>query len=352
MDRDLLPTADCGPGGETVGGLPAVTCPTPEPVAYSYDIGAQYATDPLGPGSGVAFVVGVVGAIAPDPGDSMTFIEIALPTADEAPAAGDEPGPETPSDFQTMGEVPNLFFIPLSAGNIPFDLGTPLYIRMRVTDANGCASTFLAYFPEGVLTPPDDTPILVSVNGGPYTELVAHGDDVDPENPETMAVVDEPGVCPPGNKALAVYPGCGAFPVQLDTDGEPLEVTGVGGNAVEVTGVGGDPVTVTPAALPLPVTIEPAAPTVAAVTYGALFSTDGTFQEGEVPAGAREVTIRYHLADGAAASLLAWPLARATGSEPVDGEQVTLRAPEGKTLPAIDLQVTATGAGFDWVAIA
>lgn len=253
--RPLIPGAEC----ENVGGLPSVACAPAVAVAYDVPLVGQWNPEPIE--MTPTLVVGAaVSTLDPEPPGPivaesafsiMTGVPPVMPTEDDIP---------TEDAWQVFGIDPAAtflgFLLPVPIVGEFIQLGTPVWFRMRTTDALGCTTTAWVYFPEGIPeTATDDVPVVLFAGGDQYEITVEGAPADDEEGPlaeETIMVTPE---CLPARRAVAVAPAC-EFPVQIDA---PVEIDG----AVEVTVPEGEPLPVAvevPEGETLPVSFEFPAP--------------------------------------------------------------------------------------------
>lgn len=227
MDRTAIPTAPCD---DTVGGLPAVTCPQTEPTAYTFDFGARYADAGEAPPDG-ALALGILdgdGSITPGGHTFAGAIDIASPPTPitGAPTAADVPGSWQTVSPPVDGQV--ILGLPILTSFGAFEPGDPIWIRLSITDDAGCVITAYVYLVRP-LTVADDVDVYASLDGGDtwHTFAVPGGSAPDPVV-ETFA--DFLPTCPAARKALAVTPGCSGvpFPVQGVEGGVPVAVVSAG----------------------------------------------------------------------------------------------------------------------------
>lgn len=212
--RSLIP----GPACDTIGGLPALACPAVEPSHLNAQFSAQWngemAPEEARPVLAFGVLFSAVSGFAL-PADVMTWeyapalpgVPPVIPTEDDIPwvwtqlATGDDP--------EFFG-----FMVPLEAVGTVF-LATPSWFRFIATDARGCTSTLLVYFPEGLPDTSDvDLPVVVFVQGQQFDLVVPATPDGDEGEP-VYTSVDWVTECPAPQQAVAVLPACGAMPVDV-----------------------------------------------------------------------------------------------------------------------------------------
>lgn len=219
------PDATCS----TAGGLPAVACPTPEPVTYEFPVLAGWnLPEIIGDFPAPVLLVGAdLADVTPEPRYPLD-VEIAwsVPVGDPTVTPADnawqvalvssatEPGPVA------LG-------IPLDYTPPAILAGDPIWFRIRIVDSVGCESRFLAFFSEGVPSTWDhQEPVPVAMSVGRdrtvvHDLLIEAAPAADQPGPTASAMVEVAPECPPARLAVAVAPGC-EFPVQID---QTVEVT-------------------------------------------------------------------------------------------------------------------------------
>lgn len=210
----------------TVGGLPAVACPAPEPAVYTVPVEAGWNL-PLFAGHPAPLLA--LGALLDDVTPAVPVplaIELGYSLIGVTP---DSIPPDNTWSVFTEAEVssgPLGLAIPIALATSPQLLGLPVWFRIRTVDANGCETRIHAWFPEGLPTSWDvpETPVIVYVGfdlDAAYDFTVMAPPAADEAGPTTVIPIEVTPDCPPPRLAVAVAPAC-EFPVQID---QTVEVT-------------------------------------------------------------------------------------------------------------------------------
>lgn len=252
MIRPLIPGAEC----DNVGGLPPVACDPIPAVAYEVPLTGQWNPGGAGETPTPVLVVGAqVADLDPEP-PGPVVAELAFSVVTGVPPAlpedSDVPQEDAWQVLFSTGETEFLgFVLPVPIIGTFVTLGTPIWFRIRTTDALGCTTTAYLYFPEGIPEHADDVPLVLFAGGEQFEITVEAAPADDEEGPLAEEAITVTPECPPARRAVAVAPAC-EFPVQIDA---PVEIDG----PVEITTPEGEPLPVAvevPEGETLPVTVE------------------------------------------------------------------------------------------------
>lgn len=204
--------------------------PTVSP-ARSYTIQAGMFEAMTPPFDDVPFdslAIGVItGSITPAPVSVTGNLTYAPP---RGPVVGTPTYSDLPSTWTDgFGGIPFPFIaVPIGPPTPdPIRNGDPVWLRFQVFDENGCYTVAYAYFPSGVPDDAVDTGLTFFIGVGDlqFVEVTLPPGFVT-EPTDVLEVVDQQGICPVPDKAMAVVPACDIpFPVEGNTTGvEPVEV--------------------------------------------------------------------------------------------------------------------------------
>lgn len=360
-----LPVQTTNCDQDTVGGLPAVTCPPPEAVEYDLDLTGQWNPDLGLPPEllPALFLGGLVADVDPEPplpvSQTLGF-SVAFGPLLDPPTIADVPPGDQWQIGPNQGEPSPLIGILIPLAMVPAGLqaGAPLWLRNTITDGNGCVTQTYAYFPEGIpTTATEDAAFYVFADGqdlGLVTILAAANDE-DPGPTITVEVDNITPTCPPPRQAVGVAPVCGfevqvtesvAVELEIPEGGLPVVGTGEGGEltvtgSVEVTT--DEPLEVVPAYAP------------AVVVTGSIdqVNTDPA-ASGAVDAGWVKLVFKGYGDDGSTVRALVDGIEYRAQRDPDSANvysPLTIDAPPGLTMSAAVTQVQGTGIGGDAVGI-
>lgn len=341
MIRDLIPGAEC----DNIGGLPSVLCDATPAVAYTVPLTGQW-NPAAGEGAPTPFLV--IGAQVADldpvpPGPIVAEGAFSLVTGVPPVDAEleDVPAEGAWQVFSTQESDFLGFVLPVPIIATFVVLGTPMWFRIRTTDALGCTTTAYVYFPEGIPEDAVDVPMVLLAGGERYEITVEAAPADDEEGPTVEQEVTITPECPPARRAVAVAPAC-AFPVQIDS---PVEIDG----PVEVTVPEGEPLPVAvevPEGETLPVAFEFPAPVELTPTPVAeLEGPSGAgLQTQAIPDGWLKIIV-YGAGDAAGVVRLGIGGASIPAANNGDGTYgpLVIDAPFGYSFGGFELQAESTG---------